>query len=115
VILRNQTYHELPGVDLVTPLVNLVHTQAPRGTLAVLAMRTGVPVIPVFMVREGFHRHRVLIRSPLEIVQSGDVRRDVETNTLRINQTLESVIRLYPDQWFWVHRRWERKKRVHNR
>ena len=84
-------------------------------SLAVLAMRTGVPVIPVFMVRDGSHRHRVLIQGPIEIVQSGDVRRDVETNTLRINQTLESVVRLYPDQWFWVHRRWERKQRIHRR
>ncbi len=81
-------------------------------SLAILAMRTGVPVIPFFMVRDGFLRHRVLIQEPLEMVNSGDIQNDVETNTQRINATLESVIRQYPDQWFWVHRRWERKKKV---
>jgi len=82
-------------------------------SLAVLAMRTGAPVIPVFMVRDGFERHRVLIQEPLEMVQSGDVRKDVEINTQRITRTLESMVRRFPDQWFWVHRRWERKRRVH--
>jgi KDO2-lipid IV(A) lauroyltransferase len=80
-------------------------------SLAILAMRTGAPVVPVFMVRNGLNRHRVLIQKPLEIVHSGDVQQDIETDTQRINQTLESMIRQYPDQWFWVHRRWERKKR----
>lgn len=82
-------------------------------SLALLAMRTGAPVIPFFMVRSGFSKHRVLIQRPLEMVHSGDVRKDVETNTQRINETLESMIRQYPDQWFWVHRRWERKKKIH--
>jgi KDO2-lipid IV(A) lauroyltransferase len=81
-------------------------------SLAILAMRTGAPVIPFFMVRDGFSKHRVLIQKPLEMVDSGDIQKDVETNTQRINDTLESVIRQYPDQWFWVHRRWERKKKV---
>jgi Kdo2-lipid IVA lauroyltransferase/acyltransferase len=84
-------------------------------SLAVLAMRTGAPVIPVFMVREGFDKHRVLIQNPLEIIQSGDIKGDVESNTQRINQALESVVRQFPDQWFWVHRRWERKQRIHPR
>ncbi len=30
-------------------------------------------------------------------------------------RTVESMVREYPDQWFWVHRRWERRKRVHKR
>ncbi len=84
-------------------------------SLAILAMRTGAPVVPVFMVRDGFKRHRVLIQRPLEIVHSGDIQKDVVANTQRINDTLESMIRQYPEQWFWVHRRWERKGRVHSR
>jgi len=81
-------------------------------SLAILAMRTGAPVIPFFMVRDGFLRHRVLIQKPLEMVHSGDLRKDVVANTQRINHTLEAMIRQYPDQWFWVHRRWERKTKV---
>jgi KDO2-lipid IV(A) lauroyltransferase len=80
--------------------------------LAVLAMKTGAPVVPVFMVRNGFGKHRLIIQKPLELVRTGDIKKDVEANTQLFNHTLESMIRQYPDQWFWVHRRWERKKRV---
>lgn len=83
--------------------------------LAVLAMRTGAPVLPVFMIRNGFQKHRVLIGDPLQLFHTGDIKKDVEANTQLINHTLESMIRQYPDQWFWVHRRWERKKRAHHR
>ncbi len=82
--------------------------------LAVLAMRTGVPVLPVFMVRNGYQKHRLVIQEPLQLVDTGNIKRDVETNTQLMNQTLESMIRQYPDQWFWVHRRWERKKKVYH-
>jgi len=80
--------------------------------LAVLAMKTGAPVVPVFMVRNGFGKHRLIIQEPLELIRTGDVKKDAEANTQLFNHTLESMIRQYPDQWFWVHRRWERKKRV---
>jgi len=82
--------------------------------LAVLAMRTGVPVLPVFMIRNEHGRHHLLVKEFLQLVDTGDIKKDVETNTQIINDTLESVIRQYPDQWFWVHRRWERKKRPHH-
>jgi len=83
--------------------------------LAVLAMRTGAPVVPVFMIRIGYRKHRLVIKKPLQLVDTGNIKKDVETNTQLMNQTLESMIRQYPDQWFWVHRRWERKKKVYHR
>ncbi len=81
--------------------------------LAILAMKTGAPILPVFMIRNGYQRHRLLIQEPLELVHTRDIKKDVEANTQLINHTLESMIRQYPDQWFWVHRRWERKKGGH--
>ncbi len=83
--------------------------------LAVLAMKTDAPVVPVFMVRNGFGKHRLVIQEPLELVHTGDIKSDVEANTQLFNHTLESMIRQYPDQWFWVHRRWERKNRASQR
>jgi Kdo2-lipid IVA lauroyltransferase/acyltransferase len=83
--------------------------------LAVLSMRTGAPIVPVFMVREAKGRHRLLIKETLQLVETGDVRKDVETNTRLVNQTLEGMIRQYPDQWFWVHQRWERKRKGRKR
>jgi len=81
--------------------------------LALLALKTGAPVLPVFMIRNGFQKHRLLIKEPLELIHTGNVKKDVEANTQLINHTLELMIRQYPDQWFWVHRRWERKGTRH--
>jgi KDO2-lipid IV(A) lauroyltransferase len=83
--------------------------------LALLALKTGAPVVPVFMIRDGFQKHRLLIKEPLELIHTGNVKQDVEANTQLINHTLESMVRQYPEQWFWVHRRWERKRRAHTR
>ena len=84
-------------------------------SLAVLAMKTSAPVLPVFMVRNGFQKHRLIIKEPLELIHTGDIKKDVEANTQLFNHALESMIRQYPDQWFWVHRRWERKKGTYHR
>jgi KDO2-lipid IV(A) lauroyltransferase len=82
--------------------------------LAVMAIRSGAPVVPVFMVRDGFQKHRLLVKEPIELVLTGDRERDVEINMQRFTRILESMIRQYPDQWIWIHRRWERKKESHH-
>ncbi len=83
--------------------------------LAVMALKSGAPVLPVYMVRNGFQKHRLIVKEPLPLICTGDFRKDVEANTQLFNDTLEAIIRQYPDQWLWIHRRWERKKRVHHR
>jgi len=82
--------------------------------LAVMALKSGAPVLPVFMIRNGFQKHRLIVRKPLDLIDTGDFNKDVEANTQLFNDTLESIIREYPDQWLWIHRRWERKKGTHH-
>lgn len=79
--------------------------------LATMAIRSGAPVIPVFMVRERYDKHHLVIKEPLPLIHSGDFQRDVEANTQLFNQVLETIIRQYPEQWLWIHRRFERKSR----
>ena len=78
--------------------------------LAVMAIRSGAPVVPAFMIRNGFQKHRLVVKKPVELVLTGDVEKDVEINMQRFTRVLESMIREYPDQWIWIHRRWERKR-----
>jgi KDO2-lipid IV(A) lauroyltransferase len=78
--------------------------------LAVMAIRSGAPVVPVFMIRNGFQKHRLLVKDPIELVLTGDMKKDVEINMQRFTRVLESMILQYPDQWVWIHRRWERKR-----
>jgi KDO2-lipid IV(A) lauroyltransferase len=73
--------------------------------LALLALKTGAPVIPIFMLRkeDGFTG---LILPEIPLVKTGDREKDLEINTLAYNRAIESLVRQYPEQWFWVHRRW---------
>lgn len=80
--------------------------------LTILAMRTGAPILPVFMVRDGFKKHTLFVEKPISLIRTGDIKNDVKINTQIINNTLENMIRKFPDQWFWVHRRWERRKKI---
>ncbi len=74
---------------------------------ALLALRTGAAVVPVFMTRESAGRHRLDILAVLEQARKGTLRSDVEAFTGRINRALEERILLHPEQWWWMHRRWK--------
>jgi KDO2-lipid IV(A) lauroyltransferase len=74
--------------------------------LALIALHTKAPVVPVFLVRES-DGYLVEIGPEIPMVQTGHREADVAANTRLYNQVLEDVILRYPDQWFWVHRRWK--------
>ncbi|MCX6357839.1 MAG: hypothetical protein NT045_08225 [Candidatus Aureabacteria bacterium] len=77
---------------------------------AVLAMRTGAAVIPVFNVRQRFGYHRMNICEEVPMVRTGDKEADIVENCTRINRVIEAWVRRHPDQWLWMARRWRRKK-----
>ena len=77
--------------------------------VALLALRTGAPVIPTFTIREGIGKFKVVIGEAIEVVSSGDNQRDIEKYTAIFTGVIESTIRRYTDQWFWLHRRWKTK------
>jgi KDO2-lipid IV(A) lauroyltransferase len=75
---------------------------------AALALRTGAPLVPVFMIREGGLRHRVVVRAPIEALpRGGDEEEDVLYYTRLHTAVLEEFIRMHPDHWLWMHRRWK--------
>jgi KDO2-lipid IV(A) lauroyltransferase len=75
---------------------------------AFLAIRCKSPVLPVFCVRDDSGRLTVVVQSPLVMKRTGDLRSDVQTNTQLITDVVENAVRKYPDQWFWVHKRWKK-------
>ena len=72
-----------------------------------LGMLSRAPVVPVFLVREGeTDQHRIVMLPPIELVATGDREADIITNTQRCNAAIEVMLRRYPDQWIWFHKRW---------
>jgi KDO2-lipid IV(A) lauroyltransferase len=78
--------------------------------LAVLALRSGAPVLPMFMVRQKSGKYKFILKPLVEISQTGDYERDLLENTQRFTKVVEDVVREYPDQWFWIHQRWKTTK-----
>jgi len=70
--------------------------------LAVISLRTGAPVVPVFIRRVGGTRHRVEVGAALPVPRDGDV----VGYTATFNRAIEAAIRRAPEQWFWMHERW---------
>ncbi|MCX5844951.1 MAG: lysophospholipid acyltransferase family protein [Deltaproteobacteria bacterium] len=78
--------------------------------LAVLALRSGAPVLPMFMARQKSGKYKFILKPLVEISQTGDYEKDLLENTQRFTKVVEDVVREYPDQWFWIHQRWKTKK-----
>ena len=73
-----------------------------------LAMLTGAPVFPAFLVREGESgRHRVVTLPEVEMLRTDDRAADAVTNTQRCTRVIEDMLRRYPEQWIWFHKRWK--------
>jgi len=72
-----------------------------------LAMLTGAPVYPALLVRQGeSDRHRLVVLPEVEMVDTGDKEADIVANTQRCNLAIEEMVRTYPEQWIWFHKRW---------
>ncbi|MFL6211077.1 MAG: lysophospholipid acyltransferase family protein [Pyrinomonadaceae bacterium] len=74
---------------------------------ALLALRADALVIPTCAVwdkkRERYFFHG---DPPVELVRTGDEKRDIEINTANFAAAIEHMIRAYPEQWLWIHKRW---------
>jgi len=75
---------------------------------AKLALRSDVPIIPVFAPWDKTRQKFLLqVNEPVELKRSGDDEADVRELTTRLTQHFEDQIRRYPDQWLWIHKRWK--------
>jgi Kdo2-lipid IVA lauroyltransferase/acyltransferase len=77
-----------------------------------LVALSGAPVVPVFIVREGDGRHhRIEIQDEIPVQRSGDADADLVENTRRFVKAVEDMVRRYPEQFLWTHRRFRTRPR----
>jgi Kdo2-lipid IVA lauroyltransferase/acyltransferase len=75
--------------------------------LANLALRTESAVLPVFAAWDNERRRFVLrVDPPLEITRTNDMEEDVRRLTSAVTSVIETYVRRFPDQWLWIHKRW---------
>ncbi len=67
-----------------------------------LAYHSRAPVVPGFAAWDEKAKRYVLHFYP-EVELTGEEQAD----TQRIQTAIEGIVRQYPDQWMWIHRRWK--------
>jgi len=76
-------------------------------TPAVIAMKTGSPVLPAFIKRTN-GGHVIEIGEVIELDGSADAEEAVLLNTVNFSKRVEDYVRRNPAEWLWIHRRWKR-------
>jgi KDO2-lipid IV(A) lauroyltransferase len=75
-------------------------------SLAAFHLKTGAPLVPIFVHPGRGGRYVVKIREPLSVPSSGSMEEDVLKITQLCTKIIEHEIRQNPELWFWVHKRW---------
>jgi KDO2-lipid IV(A) lauroyltransferase len=75
-------------------------------SLALLALRTRTPIVPIFIRRQAPGRHQVVIEAPLSPPPAHDLEAAIVELTSRCTLAIEAAIRRTPEQWLWAHDRW---------
>jgi KDO2-lipid IV(A) lauroyltransferase len=64
--------------------------------------------VPGFTIwDDALRKYRVRFDPMLPLVRTDDEEGDVIANTALFTKQIEAVVRRYPEQWLWVHRRWK--------
>ena len=73
---------------------------------ALLALRTGAPLVPIFAARLADGTMRIIVSPPIVAKPTADLDAGVAALTASLTGYIEAHIRRYPEQWVWLHKRW---------
>jgi Kdo2-lipid IVA lauroyltransferase/acyltransferase len=102
-ILADLNAQEREGV-----FVNFFNVPASTTTsIAKLALATNAIVLPAFAVwEEAKQKYVVYLEPPVEYQKTEDTNQDITQLTQSITKVVEKYVRQYPEQWLWIHKRW---------
>jgi KDO2-lipid IV(A) lauroyltransferase len=78
---------------------------ATTSAVAMLALRTGAPVVPLFALPLGAGRYRMVYEHAV-VPPASSSADAVQEFTQRCTDVLEMYVRRNPELWLWMHRRW---------
>lgn len=74
-----------------------------------LAIKQDIPLIPLRSIKNNNKGFTVEIGKPVTLSKAETTLAESEQITLlttKMNDVISSWIKEYPEQWFWLHRRW---------
>ena len=78
----------------------------------VFSLRTGAPILPMFITRNDHNTHNLTIFPPFELKTEENNQVDISLNIAQLTKIIEGMIRKYPEQWWWTHRRFKRARDI---
>lgn len=84
-----------------------VDTGAVEGP-ARLARKYDAPVLFVYTVRQKDEYHSIYVSEELDLNKTENEEEDIKSNTQKIINKMEEIIKENPNQWFWQHKRWKK-------
>ncbi|MBU0633923.1 MAG: lysophospholipid acyltransferase family protein [Candidatus Omnitrophica bacterium] len=84
---------------------------APRGPV-ILSIRTGAPIVPVFVIRDEKNEHyfKYFLNKPIYPQSSSDAEDNIRQLTQHYVKIIESYVKRYPDQWYLFREFWRAEK-----
>ncbi len=80
---------------------------ATTASVARLALRTNAVVLPAFAIwLDDKQKYLFKVEPPIEIEKTGETEIDVQNLTQAATRRIENLVRQYPEQWLWIHKRW---------
>jgi len=111
VIVVDQHANSKEGVEVTF----FGHPARAHATPALFHLKTGTPVFSPYLIRLDDDFHFLLdCTEPFVYEQTGDHDADIRGICQKYTDNLEAVIRKYPEQWLWAHRRWLDIERGHD-
>jgi len=71
-----------------------------------LHLKTGAPILVGGFIRDGLFHYRMVTGTPIRYAPTTNKAKDMETLLTTINSRLEAIVRRYPEQYLWAHKRW---------
>ena len=78
---------------------------------ALLAIRAKALVWPIFLLRSGKQQYTLESHPPLDTLnlRAASLGEKVSEVATFYTQAVEQMVLRYPEQWFWMHRRWKKR------
>jgi KDO2-lipid IV(A) lauroyltransferase len=103
-ILSDVNAHPKEGVFVPFFGVSSCTTAGP----ATFAIRTNSFIFPTFCVYDHEQKKYKVVHGPvIEPTITGERAADILATTAAYTAEIEKIIREYPDQWLWIHKRWK--------
>ena len=77
---------------------------------ALLAKRTGVPIIPAYIYRDRSNHHHIEVLPEMQLIPENDMQKFLLINTQLMLDWIAELLLKHPTEWLWLHNRWKRAK-----